>query len=146
MNKSILTSFLALLTTLLLVSCGASTPSPLRDYSDAVTNINQVDPRYRPYFRSQNGSNFSLADQRKAYFAALETARTPVRRMDASRAVPRNTRYASRGSKARGGKRVATTRKAKRGSKARRGGKASSRKRVATTRKATRKSSRRRRG
>ncbi len=146
MSKTIFSSFIALVAMLLLASCGTSTPSPLRDYSDAVTNINQVDPRYRPHFRSQNGSNFALEDQRKAYFAALKTARTPVRRMDASRATPRNTRWASRGGKARrGGKATAGRRSATRGGKAKRGGKAT-KKRVATTRKTNRKTSRRRRG
>lgn len=56
---------------------------------DAVVNINQVDPAYRGYFRAQHGSNFSLADQRKALAAAVATARTPVPRyMPASVANP----------------------------------------------------------
>ncbi len=132
MNTPILSSLFALLAMLMLASCGTSTPSPLRDYSDAVTNINQVDSRYRPYFRSQNGSNFSLADQRKAYFAALQTAKEPVRRMTLPPRATRNTRWAkTRGGKARGSKRIA-----RRGSKARGG------KRVASNRR----SARRRRG
>lgn len=48
------------------------------NYPDAVTNINQVDPAYRAFFRSQNGRNFSMADQRKALVAAVKTSRTPV--------------------------------------------------------------------
>ncbi len=144
MNTPILSSLFALVAMLLLASCGSSTPSPLRDYSDAVTNINQVDSRYRPYFRAQNGSNFSLADQRKAYFAALQTAKEPVRSMSfPPRATRSRSRWASRGSKARGGKRVASRGSKARGSKARRGSKAKGSKRVATR---NRKATRRRRG
>ncbi len=143
MNTRIYSSFLALLVSLLLVSCGSSTPSPLQDYSDAVTNINQVDPRYRPYFRSQNGSNFSLADQRKAYFAALETARTPVRRMDASRATPGRTRLVYRGGKARRVVKSSRKRVSSRNSKVVRSSK-SSRKRVVSSRRSGRKVARRR--
>lgn len=54
----------------------------VRNYSDAVVHINQVDPAYRAYFREQNASNYSLSDQRKAYIAAAEVARTPVRESD----------------------------------------------------------------
>ncbi len=99
-----LTSFLALVLTLLLVSCGGGYPPMQRDYADAVTNINQVDPYYRPYFRSQNASNYTLADQRRAYLAAMQTARTPVRSIDyrkieRSRLASRSTRkaYSRRG-------------------------------------------------
>lgn len=49
-----------------------------RNYPDSVTNINAVDPAYRSYFTGQHGSNYSLADQRKAFAAATQTARTPV--------------------------------------------------------------------
>ena len=49
-----------------------------RDHSDAVVNINQVDPEYRKYFADQHDSNFSLQDQRKAYFEAVKTSNTPV--------------------------------------------------------------------
>lgn len=49
-----------------------------RNYPDAVTHINAVDPAYRPYFTRQHGSNYSLADQRRAFVAATQTARTPV--------------------------------------------------------------------
>lgn len=69
------------------------------NYPDAVTNINQVDPAYRAFFRSQNGRNFSMADQRKALVAAVKTSRTPVPkyvpRVAASKAQKR-TRKASR--------------------------------------------------
>lgn len=54
----------------------------VRNYSDAVVHINQVDPAYRAYFKSQDAANYSISDQRKAYFAAAETARTPVREAD----------------------------------------------------------------
>lgn len=54
----------------------------MRTYADSVVHIGQVDPAYRPYFQSQNGANYSLSDQRKAYIAATETARTPVRESD----------------------------------------------------------------
>lgn len=54
----------------------------VRNYSDAVVHINQVDPAYRAYFREQDASNYSLSDQRKAYIAATEVARTPVRESD----------------------------------------------------------------
>ncbi len=69
------------------VSCQQTPPPPaqsvgLRNYSDAVVNINQVDPAYRAYFRAQNAANYSLSDQRRAYYAAARTARTPVRASD----------------------------------------------------------------
>lgn len=51
----------------------------LRDYPDSVVHINQVDPAYRSYFAAQHGASYSLSDQRKAFSAARETARTPVR-------------------------------------------------------------------
>ena len=43
----------------------------LRDYPDSVVHINQV--------AAQHGASYSLSDQRKAFSAARETARTPVR-------------------------------------------------------------------
>ena len=85
-----------------LVSCqsGVDMRRAYATSPDAVVNINQVDPAYRAYFRDQHGSNFSLADQRKALAAAVATARTPVPRyMSASVANPprkkasRSTRY-----------------------------------------------------
>ena len=96
MNKHVF-SLLALLLTLLFVSCSGGTPPPIqRDYADAVTNINQVDPYYRQFFRSQNASNYSLSDQRHAYLAAMQTARTPVRAMK-YKPSPSRTRLATRG-------------------------------------------------
>lgn len=74
-----------------LVSCqsGVDIRRAYATSPDAVVNINQVDPAYRAYFRAQHGSNFSLADQRKALAAAVATARTPVPRyMPASVANP----------------------------------------------------------
>lgn len=47
-------------------------------YPDAVVNLNQVDPRYRPYFRAQHGANYGIEEQRNAFYAAQKTARTPV--------------------------------------------------------------------
>lgn len=54
----------------------------VRNYSDAVVHISQVDPAYRAYFRDQDAVNYSISDQRKAYIAAAQTARTPVRASD----------------------------------------------------------------
>lgn len=50
----------------------------VKDHSDAVVRIEQVDPAYRKYFTSQHDSNFSLQDQRKAFFEAVKTSKTPV--------------------------------------------------------------------
>lgn len=49
-----------------------------RDHSDAVVNINQVDPEYRRYFVEQHDDNYSVAAQREAFFAAVKTSKTPV--------------------------------------------------------------------
>lgn len=82
----------------------------VRNYSDAVVHISQVDPAYRAYFRAQDASNYSLSDQRKAYLAAAETARTPVREADyrpgdiRKRTVAKNNKSSARGSKASGAK------------------------------------------
>ena len=82
-----------------LVSCqsGVDMRRAYATSPDAVVNINQVDPAYRAYFREQHGSNFSLADQRKAFDAAVVTARTPVPRyMPASVANPKPKRMSNR--------------------------------------------------
>ena len=50
----------------------------VKDHSDAVVHINQVDPAYRSYFAEQHGSNYSLKDQRKAFYEAVKTSKTPV--------------------------------------------------------------------
>lgn len=71
--------WLMVLVLLLLVACSQDDGSAAwRTYPDAVVNINQVDPAYRSYFRSQHASNYSLRDQREAFIAATRTARTPV--------------------------------------------------------------------
>ncbi len=128
MNKY-LCSILSLVVTLFFVSCSSSVPPMQKDFADAVTNINQVDPYYRAYFRAQNGSNYTLADQRRAYLAAMQTARTPVRASDYSRGVAeRNSRLATRRtSKASHSRRAVASRKAMRGGK-----KAGSRRAVAS--------------
>ena len=68
------------------VSCQQGLPPGgsvgVRTYSDAVVHIGQVDPAYQAYFRAQNAANYSLSDQRRAYIAAAQTARTPVRASD----------------------------------------------------------------
>ncbi len=113
MNHRI-TSIFAMLLALLFVSCSSDVPPMQRDFADAVTNINQVDPYYRPYFRAQNAANYTLADQRRAYLAAMQTARTPVRASE-WRAAPRS-RMASRSSRKASGRRGAVaSRKSYRG-------------------------------
>lgn len=100
-----LNCLLLVMVAVLLTSCGAGSRSyGVRDYPDAVVSINQVDPRYRPYFRSQHSGNFSLSDQRKAFIAAAKTSRTPVPKY-----VPRSA--------AKSGKKAAPKRKAYRSSK-----------------------------
>lgn len=126
-----LNCLLLVMVAVLLTSCGAGSRSyGVRDYPDAVVSINQVDPRYRPYFRSQHSGNFSLSDQRKAFIAAAKTSRTPVPKY-----VPRSA--------AKSGKKAAPKRKAYRSSKKR----ASSKKKVRSSRKkkSTRSSRKRRR-
>ncbi len=144
MNKCIF-SFLALVFTMLLVSCATQKVPPMqRDYVDAVTNINQVDPYYRHYFRAQNGANYTLADQRRAYLAAMQTARTPVRASDYTRGVAQSRLASRKTSKAYRGKKMASRRAvAKRGAKAKRGTKAKSRRATASRRTARRGSRRR---
>lgn len=82
-----------------LVSCqsGVDMRRAYATSPDAVVNINQVDPAYRAFFRAQHGSNFSLAEQRKALAAAVATARTPVPRyMPASVANPSRNKVSRR--------------------------------------------------
>lgn len=111
------------------VAC-QQTPPPggsvgVRNYSDAVVHIGQVDPAYQAYFRDQNAANYSLSDQRKAYIAAAQTARTPVRESDYRPSVSRSSsgRYARSS-----GNRARVVRK----------GSASSKRRVAARKKTTR--------
>lgn len=92
---------------------------------DAVVSLNQVDPAYRAYFRAQHGSNFGLAEQRRAFAAAVETARTPVPRyMPASVANPRRAKVSSRSRIAKRGSskayRRSATAKRKKGTSAKR--------------------------
>lgn len=49
-------------------------PAPV----DMVTCLRDVHPAYRSAFAGQNGANFDAKSQRAAYYAAMETARTPV--------------------------------------------------------------------
>lgn len=128
-----------LLLGMLLVACsGNDMRAAWRTYPDEVVNINQVDPSYRAYFRSQQGANYSLRDQREAFMAAARTARTPVPKY-----VPQQASASRKKSSARRGKSVSRGR-----------GKASSRKSSARSKskakakgkkKATRKSTKRRR-
>lgn len=87
MKFSIFPSIVPALAALAVCSCQQSVPASggsvgVRNYSDAVTHIGQVDPAYRQFFSDQNAANYSLNDQRKAYIAAAQTARTPVRESD----------------------------------------------------------------
>lgn len=118
--QSVVKKLLLLVPALLgLVSCqsGVDMRRAYATSPDAVVNINQVDPAYRAYFRDQHGSNFSLADQRKALAAAVATARTPVPRyMPASVANPKPKRVSNRRYLAKRGRAAASRRSvAKRG-------------------------------
>lgn len=89
MNK--LFSLLCALPMLFFVSCQQGTlptngqvrrgPAPV----DMVTCLRDVHPAYRSAFAGQNGANFDAQAQRSAYYAAMETARTPVPSSIASR-------------------------------------------------------------
>ena len=82
---------------LLMMACSQNDGSAAwRSYPDAVVNINQVDPAYRGYFRSQHGSNYSLRDQREAFMAATRTARTPVPKYVPKQAEPHPKKSAAR--------------------------------------------------
>lgn len=88
MNRKIqITSLVCALGAVICCSCQQSAAPRgvsvgVHNYADAVVHINQVDPAYRDYFRDQDAANYSLSDQRKAYMAAAEVARTPVRESD----------------------------------------------------------------
>ncbi|MBQ9835096.1 MAG: hypothetical protein IJO34_02095 [Akkermansia sp.] len=126
---------------LLLVACSSDDSSVAwRTYPDAVVNINQVDPAYRAYFRSQHGANYSLRDQREAFIAATRTARTPVPKY-----VPQQAAAPKKKSQARRGK---ATARGKGKGKARGKTKATPKKKgnvAKSKRKSSRKSTRRRR-
>lgn len=119
--------FLVVVASMACAACQQTLPSGggvgVRNYNDAVVHIGQVDPAYRAYFRDQNAANYSLSDQRKAYIAAAQTARTPVRDSDyrpsSSRKVVQRTRTS--------GKRARVVRKVN-----------ASKRRVAARKKATR--------
>ena len=78
--------FLSVIIIAVVALLGASCQQPyygsgnvgVKDHSDAVVHINQVDPAYRGYFADQHDSNYSLQDQRKAFFEAVKTSKTPV--------------------------------------------------------------------
>lgn len=109
----------------------------LRDYPDAVVHINQVDPQYRHHFAAQHGSSFSLSDQRKAFTAAKETARTPVKESAyrPAKATPRR-KVVHRGKKSARGKKYASRAK-KSSSKAKK--RSSKGKKKASTRRSSKK-------
>jgi hypothetical protein len=106
-----------------LTSCQSDPGVKYANFPDAVTNINQVDPAYRKYFESQQGRNYSAADQRKALAAAIRTARTPVpayvprsamaanRKAMRKRTASRNTRRAVASRKSASKSKTATARK-----------------------------------
>ena len=93
--------YIAIPVVMLVVSCQQGPPPGgsvgVRTYSDAVVHIGQVDPAYQAYFQEQNAANYSPSDQRRAYIAAAQTARTPVRASDYHPGDVR--RVASRGKK-----------------------------------------------
>lgn len=76
-TRQLMLSLIALVVCIL-ASCQSDPGVRYANFPDAVTNLNQVDPAYRKYFASQQGRNYSAADQRKALAAAIRTARTPV--------------------------------------------------------------------
>lgn len=82
MRKQLSRFVVLMMVGLLLIACRqpyyGSGNVGVKDHSDAVVHINQVDPAYRKYFASQHDSNFSLQDQRKAFFEAVKTSKTPV--------------------------------------------------------------------
>lgn len=108
-----LKSLCLLLLGMLMVACsGDDVRAAWRTYPDEVVNINQVDPAYRAYFRSQQGANYSLRDQREAFMAAARTARTPVPKYVPQQAsASRKKSAARRGKSASRGRGKATSRK-----------------------------------
>lgn len=103
----------------------------VKDHSDSVVHINQVDPAYRGYFADQHDSNYSLQDQRKAFYEAVKTSKTPVlqdaRHMSKNTAKKKTTsKKASRSTKA--SKKKVVKRKASTKSKAKPKKKTTSRK------------------
>lgn len=76
-TRQLLLCLLALVACLF-TACQSGGGVKYANFPDAVTNLSQVDPEYRQYFVSQQGSNYSADDQRKALAAAIRTSRTPV--------------------------------------------------------------------
>lgn len=97
-----------------------------RNYPDAVTSIRDVDPAYRPYFAGQNSANYSIAEQRKAFYAARQTARTPVH-AEVSRSASGVTVRKKSSSAGKAKKRVVSKKRAAKPAKASRRNKAAAR-------------------
>lgn len=107
-----ITSFVCAIGAAICCSCQQNTAPRgvsvgVRNYSDAVVHINQVDPAYRAYFRDQDAANYSLSDQRKAYMAAAEVARTPVRESDYRPGATRKKSVVTKNARAAKGKKTA---------------------------------------
>ena len=126
-----------------LTSCQSDPGVKYANFPDAVTNINQVDPAYRKYFASQQGRNYSAADQRKALAAAIRTARTPVPAYVPRSAMAANRKAMRKRTASRNTRRAVASRKSARKSKT-----ATARKKAATRKRAVakRKTTKRRRG
>lgn len=126
-----------------LTSCQSDPGVKYANFPDAVTNINQVDPAYRKYFASQQGRNYSAADQRKALAAAIRTARTPVPAYVPRSAMAANRKAMRKRTASRNTRRAVASRKSARKSKT-----ATARKKTATRKRAVakRKTTKRRRG
>lgn len=126
-----------------LTSCQSDPGVKYANFPDAVTNINQVDPAYRKYFESQQGRNYSAADQRKALAAAIRTARTPVPAYVPRSAMAANRKAMRKRTASRSTRRAVASRKSASKSKT-----ATARKKAATRKRAVakRKTTKRRRG
>lgn len=90
----------------------------VKDHSDAVVHINQVDPAYRGYFADQHDSNYSLQDQRKAFFEAVKTSKTPVQQDAKHMRAAKPQKKATRKTSSRSSKKKVVKRKSTSKSKA----------------------------
>lgn len=90
----------------------------VKDHSDAVVHINQVDPAYRGYFADQHDSNYSLQDQRKAFFEAVKTSKTPVQQDAKHMRAAKPNKKAARKTTSRSSKKKVVKRKSSSRSKA----------------------------
>lgn len=90
----------------------------VKDHSDAVVHINQVDPAYRGYFADQHDSNYSLQDQRKAFFEAVKTSKTPVQQDAKHMRAAKPNKKAARKTTSRSSKKKVVKRKSTSKSKA----------------------------